>query len=143
MTLVKFRPNRFMIPDYSGFNQVFDSFFNDTALPEREWMPSVDLAESKDGYELTAEIPGMDRKDINVSLRDNVLTLSGEKKIEKEEEDKNRFRSERVFGKFERSFTLAEEVKSDEIQAAYKDGVLTIQIPKDEKKNAPKMISVN
>ncbi|MBN2414284.1 Hsp20/alpha crystallin family protein [bacterium] len=132
-----------MIPDYPGFDRVFNSFFSGSELSDREWMPSVDLSESKDGYELVAEIPGMDRKDITVSLKDNILTLSGEKKIEKKDEDKNHFRSERVFGKFERSFKLAGEVKSDDIKAKYKDGVLTIEIPKDEKKNSPKMISVN
>ena len=143
MTLVRLNPTRNFFPSINNFDQLLGSFFESNTDYSAAWAPVVDLSESKEGYELTAEIPGMKKEDITVSLKDNILTVSGEKKVEKKEESKKIFRSERSYGKFERSFKLIEEVKSDSIKANYSDGILRVTIPKDEEKILPKMIKIN
>ena len=93
-----------------------------------------------------AEIPGLDEKDLNVSLHNNMLTISGEKKNERAEEDKNRnyYYCERSFGSFSRTIELPEGIKHDEVKARYKNGVLEIELPKDESARPRKIeISVN
>jgi HSP20 family protein len=97
-----------------------------------EWSPSVDISENDDNIVVNAEIPGMNKEDINVSVRDDTLTIKGEKKREREEEEENYHVVERSYGRFQRSFTLPDNVKSDDIKANYKDGVLNITIPKTE-----------
>ncbi len=97
-----------------------------------EWIPSVDIAETKDEVIVKAEVPGMTREDISISLSDNVLTLRGEKKKEKEEKGKTFYRMERSCGSFVRSFTLPTAVLANKVKAVYKDGVLEITLPKSE-----------
>lgn len=123
-----------------------DRFFSDFGLDWKNsdsvWNPSVDLSETEDGYEIKAEIPGMNKKDIKISCRDNVLRLSGERKHEEDEKGKNYHRAERTYGAFQRSFRLPHEVKVEEINAKYRDGVLYVEIPKAEKAK-PKEIAVS
>ncbi len=97
-----------------------------------EWMPSVDIAETKDEIKVKAEVPGMTKEDISISLADNVLTLRGEKKQEKEEKGKTFYRMERSYGSFARSFSLPTAVLANKVKAVYKDGVLEITLPKSE-----------
>jgi len=92
--------------------------------------PAVDIAEKDNAYDLTAELPGMDEKNVEVKLVNGSLTIKGEKKEEKEEKKKDYYLSERTFGSFERSFTLPEGVDTDKIEASFKKGVLTIKLPK-------------
>jgi HSP20 family protein len=92
--------------------------------------PHVDLTETDKGYEVVAELPGLDQKDIDVELKDDVLTLSGEKKEEREETRKEYRVSERQFGSFRRSFRLPSEIDQNKISADFKNGVLTITLPK-------------
>ena len=92
--------------------------------------PAVDVAETNNGYEVTAELPGMDESNIEVKLADDVLTIKGEKKEEKEEKKKDYYVSERRFGSFERSFTVPDGVDTGKIEANFKNGVLTITLPK-------------
>jgi len=121
-------------------DRVFDDFFSlkPTNLFDSEWLPKVDIEESDKEFHVTAELPGMDEKDINVTLEKNILTISGTKDDRKEEKDekKKTYYSERHYGSFSRSITLPEEIKTDGIRAKFKKGVLTINIPRDE--NAPK-----
>jgi HSP20 family protein len=107
----------------------------------QNWTPAVDIFEDKDKYIVKAEIPGMKREDIDVSLDGHTLTLSGERKHEEEKTEGENYRSERYFGRFQRSITLPSEVKTDNIEAAYKDGVLTVTLPKSEEAK-PKQIQV-
>jgi HSP20 family protein len=93
-------------------------------------MPAVDVAESEKAFELTAELPGMDEKTIEVKVVDGNLTIKGEKQEEKEEKKKDYYLHERRFGSFERSFELPESVDVDKIGAAFKKGVLTVTLPK-------------
>jgi HSP20 family protein len=97
-----------------------------------EWMPLVDIAETKDEVIVKAEIPGMTKEEISISLSDNVLTLRGEKKKEKEEKGKTFYRMERSYGSFVRSLTLPTAVLAGKVKAVYKDGVLEITLPKSE-----------
>jgi len=107
----------------------------------RGWNPAVDLYEDKDSVFVKAELPGLKKEDIDVSLEDGVLTISGERKSEEKVEGKEACRSERFYGQFRRSITLSSEVKADQVTAAYKDGVLTVTLPKVEAAK-PKQIEV-
>jgi len=98
----------------------------------REWFPFLDVAETKNELVVKAEVPGMDPKDIDLSLSDGVLTIKGEKRHEKEEKESDYHLVERSYGAFTRSVQLPKEVKSDKISASYKDGILKITLPKSE-----------
>ncbi|MBK6766705.1 MAG: Hsp20/alpha crystallin family protein [bacterium] len=100
--------------------------------PLRSWAPDVDIAENPESYEIHAELPGMREEDINLTLNNNVLTVSGEKKREIKEEKDNFVRVERSYGKFERSFSLPNNITADRVSANYADGVLKITLPKAE-----------
>jgi len=97
-----------------------------------EWLPSLDVSETKNELVVKAEVPGMDAKDIDISLSDGMLTIKGEKKQEKEEKEADYHLVERSYGAFVRSVQLPKEVKADKINASYKDGVLKITLPKSE-----------
>ncbi len=92
--------------------------------------PAVDVAEKDKAYEITAELPGMDEKNIDVKIANGMLTIKGEKKEEKEEKKKDYYLSERRYGSFERRFQVPEGVESDKIEASFKKGVLTVTLPK-------------
>ena len=99
------------------------------------WTPALDVHEDKDNFVIQAELPGMKREEIDVSLHDGALSISGERKTEKKYEEAEVYRTERFFGKFQRTVTLPAPVAADKVKAQYKDGVLTITLPKTEDKN--------
>ncbi len=103
------------------------------------WRPVLDVSETPQQVVVKAELPGMDPKEIDISLHDNILTLRGERKQEKEEKDENYHRVERSYGAFVRSFRLPAEVESEKVDASYKDGVLTIKLKKTAKSAAKKI----
>ena len=129
-------------------NEMFDSFFRDfEGEPFGEWrdqfVPTIDVKEDDKELTVTAELPGMDEKDIDVLLERNALTLKGEKKEEKEEKDKNYWHMERRYGSFQRVIPLPEGVDTDKATASFKKGVLHITVPKTEQaKAAVKKITV-
>ena len=98
--------------------------------------PKVDVAETEDGYQIEAELPGLDEKDVSVTLSDDVLTIKGEKKAAREEKKKDYYLSERSYGTMERSFRLPEGVDADKITAEFKKGVLSIALPKSREAKA-------
>ena len=106
------------------------------------WAPAMDLYEDKDNFFVRAELPGMKREEIDVSLHDGSLTISGERKNEGEFKDAEVCRSERFVGRFQRTVTLPTAVSADKVKAQYKDGILTITLPKAEEAK-PKHIDVN
>ncbi len=106
------------------------------------WNPAVDLYEDKDNVIVKAELPGLKKEDIEVSINDGVLSISGERKSEAKFEDAETHRSERFVGRFQRTLTLPADVKGDEVKAQYKDGVLTVTLPKAEEAK-PKQIEVS
>jgi len=106
------------------------------------WSPALDLYDDKDALVVSAELPGMKKEEINISLHENVLTISGERRHERENKEGETFRSERYFGKFQRSVSLPTKVQVNGVKASYKDGILTVQLPKAEEAK-PKQIEVN
>ena len=147
MALVRWRPFRDLVSIQDEMNRVFNDSFGrvpsrfDTELSHSEWSPSVDISETKDEIVVKAEVPGMNKDDIKITLQDNVLTLKGERKQEKEEKDTNFYRMERYYGSFARSFSLPTVVQADKIKASYKDGILNITLPKTEEVK-PKQIPI-
>ncbi|UVT16123.1 MAG: Hsp20/alpha crystallin family protein [Nitrospira sp.] len=111
------------------------------AITVAEWSPLVDISEDDKEYLIKAEIPEMKKEDIKLNVHDDVLTITGERKYEKEEKSKKYHRVERAYGSFVRSFTLPEDADGTKVGAEYKDGVLKIHLPKSEKVK-PKAIEV-
>ncbi|MEE8328197.1 MAG: Hsp20/alpha crystallin family protein [Nitrosomonadaceae bacterium] len=112
--------------------------YTDTAT---DWVPAVDIKEVRDAYEVVADVPGVEPKDIDVSLDDGVLTVKGERKSESKDEGEGYTRTERTYGSFYRRFTLPDTADADNISAKTEHGVLKLRIPKKEKA-LPKKISV-
>ena len=107
---------------------------------EHPWSPAVDVAESGSGYVVTVELAGAKKDDVTVECHDNLLTIKGEKKHEREEQDEHRHFVERSFGSFTRSFRMPPDA-SDDIQASFRDGVLTVEVKKHEEKK-PKVVAI-
>lgn len=122
-------------------SDTFRSFFDEGYEEKFNWRPSVDLEESGDNYMISAELPGIKKEDIKISIVDNKVLLSGEVNEEKNVEDTNYYLKERVRGKFSRSFTLPSPVDSSKADASYKDGILRLTIPKAEEAK-PKEIEI-
>jgi HSP20 family protein len=103
----------------------------------RKIMPAVDVVESEKAYEVAAELPGMDEKNIEIKVVNGILTMKGEKQEQKEEKKKDYYLQERSFGSFERSFEVPESVDADKIEARFKKGVLTLTLPKKAEAQKP------
>jgi len=147
MQLIRFNPMRDMFGLRSPFNRFFDDRFYPAAaknseMKEWNWNPVVDIFEEKDTIVIKAELPGVDKKDINIDVKGRVLTLKGERSAENEVKEDNYYRRERTYGRFERAFTLPVEVDPDKIKADYKDGVLKIDVPRPEE-HKPRQITVH
>jgi len=106
-----------------------------------DWTPSVDISETEGEYQIKAEIPDVKKEDVKVTLEDDVLTIQGERKQEKEEKGKKFHRIERSYGSFVRSFSLPDVIEAEKVKAEFKDGVLNLHLPKSEKAK-PKAIEV-
>jgi len=105
------------------------------------WTPPIDLFEDKDSFIVRAELPGMKKEEIDLSLHDGSLSISGERKAEGKYQDAEVYRTERFFGRFQRTITFSAPVAADQVRAQYKDGVLTVKLPKTEEAK-PKHIDV-
>jgi HSP20 family protein len=115
---------------------------NDTDFSIAEWSPTVDIEEDDNNYLIRADVPGVDKKDIDVRLDNGVLSITGEKKVEKETgKGSKQHRTERYCGSFSRRFTLPTAIRPDKVDASYKDGVLTVKVPKAENAR-PKSIEI-
>jgi HSP20 family protein len=125
-------------------DQFFNGFFESrgrSGSSNREdlfssFVPNLNVSEDETTVEISVELPGMNEKDIEVSLEKNLLTIKGEKKVKQQERERAYYHMERRFGSFQRSIRLADDIKLDNIQAAFKDGVLVITLPKAEKEQA-------
>jgi len=111
-------------------------------LTSRTWMPPVDVRETDEAYLLSAELPGLTKDDIQITFENGVLRLSGERRFEKDEQKDNYHRIERAYGSFNRSFTLGSGVDPSKVNAAFKDGVLTITVPKTPE-TKPRKIAIS
>jgi HSP20 family protein len=130
MTLVKFEPLKELETLSERMQRYFDDFPSFGFDFSNSFTPRIDISDDEKNVFVEAEIPGVNKDDLKITLKDNILTLKGEKKIEKEKKDKNYYRSERCYGSFQRSFTLPVDVDSNKIDAKYNDGTLTLKMEK-------------
>ena len=151
MALVKWNPSRELLSIEREFNKMFNSLSNrfgfgngddvDKEYENAVWSPSSDIYEDKENYVLTLDLPGIKKDNVKISYVDGQLNISGERKNEKESKDGTYHRVERSYGKYFRSFSLPKEIKDDKIDAEFKDGQLTITVPKAEEVK-PKEIDI-
>ena len=151
MAIVRFNPARDLLNVEREFNRMFKSIDDSFGFLKKEdsddeyenavWMPLTDVYEDKDDYKITADLPGIKKEDVKISVSDGKLSISGERKQEEETKDAKYHRIERTFGKYYRSFTLPKEIKEDNIKADFKDGQITVTIPKAEEVK-PKEIAI-
>ena len=134
MAIIRWDPFRDLVTLREKMNRLFEDAFTSRGeekdLIASSWTPSVDIYETETNLVLTAELPGIDEKDIEIKIEDNTLTLKGERKFEKETKEENYHRLERAFGSFYRSFTLPHHVDQDKITAESENGILRITMPK-------------
>ena len=147
MFLTKFRPLEDSLSSWRPFltddvDNFAEWFFPNTAGTDGFSSPNIDLYDDKEDLVVRAEIPGANEKDIDVSLEDGILSIKGERKLENEDNKDSYYRIERSYGSFSRSFKRPVEVKTGDARARYKNGILEIRIPKEEKAK-PKKIEIN
>ena len=147
MNLVRWNPWSEMSTLQNRINSLFNEPFfrsggEDDQFNMGSWYPAVDMFENDDKIVIKAELPGVDKKDISVDVKDRVLTLSGERSYDHEVKEENYYRRERACGKFKRAFNLPADVDPDKIKADFKDGVLKVELPKPEAQK-PKRITVH
>jgi HSP20 family protein len=147
MNLVRWNPWSEMSTLQNRINSLFNEPFfrsgsEDDQLSLGSWYPAVDMFENDDKIVIKAELPGVDKKDISVEVKDRVLTLCGERNYDHEVKEENYYRRERACGKFKRAFNLPADVDPDKIKADFKDGVLKVELPKPEAQK-PKRITVH
>ena len=142
--LVKWQnPARSLFNVNNNLDSFFEDFFGNRMLTsdDTQISPRINVEENENEWVISAELPGVAKEDVKVNFQDNYLTISGEKKFEQEEKDKNYHRVERSYGKFGRSLKIGNAILSEKIDAEYKDGILTIHLPKAEEAK-PKLIDV-
>ena len=146
MAIVRWEPFRDLVTTQKEFDRLFREAFSpmsgETELSTRSWAPPVDIYETEDAIVLKAELPGVDPKDVEVRVEDNNLYLKGERKFEKEVKEQNYHRVERSYGSFARSFSLPNSISADKVKAEFKDGLLTLTMPKREEAK-PKTIKID
>jgi HSP20 family protein len=135
MAIVRWDPFRDLAVLHDRMNRLFDETLSrgrngEPAELTGAWTPSVDVFENPDKFEIVAELPGLTKDDIQLELKENVLTLRGERKFENEYKDQTCHRMERSYGQFVRSFSLPTQVEAGKVEAKFKDGILTVTVPK-------------
>ena len=137
MAFIKYNPGGRNCEDNS-FSKMVDKFFNDsltnTTAESQYFSPKVDISETKNDFQIELAVPGMKKEDFVIDMKDDQLTISGERKRIDKNEEKSYHSLETSYGKFSRSFYLPEHIKAEKIDATYAEGILKISIPKDEKK---------
>jgi HSP20 family protein len=147
MAMIRWEPVAELNTIQNEMNRLFNTFFDQPAPTGRSggtgrrWMPAMDLVETGDHYLLRADLPGLSDDDVNLQLQDNVLTISGERRAQHNEDEEGYYRLERAFGSFARSLTLPDGVNPDGVQAHFDRGVLEIRIPKPEQKK-PRQVQI-
>ena len=147
MAIARWDPFRDVATLQDRINRIFNESFGrsrdlDEEVSLYDWSPPVDIYETGDGIVLKVELPGVNKDDVSVEVKDNVLTLKGERLLDPEIKDENYYRKERSFGKFNRSFSLQQTINPDLIKASFKNGVLTVEIPRPEEEK-PKQVTVD
>ena len=144
MTITRLTPRSSLINYHNEIDHLLNSVYGKKAETNNECLicPNVDIEEFDTSYSLHLELPGVGKKDININIKENILTIDGKKKSGKDSKSDKYYHSERVFGKFRRTFHLPDLVDRNKIEAVFNDGVLSISIPKLEEA-LPKQIEVN
>ena len=146
MAIVRWEPLREFTTLQNEMNRLFNTFADPSgqsrgADVRRHWIPAMDLVEAGDHYVLRADLPGLSETDVNIQLEDSVLTISGERKTEHDQQQEGYYRLERAFGAFSRSLTLPDGVDPERVQAHFDRGVLELRIPKPEQKK-PRTVTI-
>jgi HSP20 family protein len=145
MSVTRWDPFQDLFSIQNEMNQLFNRFFGQQPRPgepgQRPWAPLLDIAERKDAYLVTVEVPGVKPEDLDITLEGGVLTVQGERRFQQEATEQRWHRVERGYGAFRRSITLPSQVRADAIEASYQDGVLHVTVPKAEAA-MPKRIEV-
>ncbi|MGE0771568.1 MAG: Hsp20/alpha crystallin family protein [Cyclobacteriaceae bacterium] len=142
MSIIRYNPLDF---EPVSFSSMVDRFFNDalSRTDRNSFMPKADIIENDNSFEVHMAAPGLNKEDFNIELKDNMLTISGERRFSTEKKDRNYHAVETQYGSFSRSFTLPENVDASKINAKYNNGILELTIPKDEKKTLKTNIKVS
>jgi HSP20 family protein len=149
MALLRWEPVAELNTLQSEMNRLFNTVFDPSTRTSRDasggtsprWLPPMDLLETRDHYVLRADLPGLADADVNVQFEDNVLTISGERTAEHDDQQEGYYRLERAFGAFSRSLTLPDGVDPDTVQAHFERGVLEVKVPKPEQKK-PRQVQI-
>jgi HSP20 family protein len=146
MTMIKWSPAREIASLQQGINRLFEDVFSQSGDYDSDtmggWRPPVDIIDTEAAIIIYAEIPGVDKSVVDIEVKENVLSISGERTVDNAVGNGSYMRSERVFGKFARSFALPAMIPTEKITASFKDGVLKITIPKPEQEQ-PRRVSIN
>ena len=141
MALIKYRrPNTDVFS--TGFHDIMDELFSNVQTTRDSFVPSIDISETDTSFEILAQVPGISKDDIHINLENSRLTISGERKFEKEENGKKFHRVETQYGSFSRSFQLPDSIDQESIKATYENGILAITISKKEEE-AKKQIEIH
>ena len=144
MTLLRFEPMRDLDHLTNRFQRLFDDFPGFHGYSNDSFSPRIDISENEKSLLINAEIPGVDKENLKITLQDNIITIEGEKKKVVNDKNANYFREERSFGKFKRCFTLPAEVDSDKVDAKFNNGILEITLNKLEpKEQKERVIELN
>jgi HSP20 family protein len=145
VTIVRWEPLREVSSLQTEMNRLFNTMFESPTVGNggtRRWSPAMDLLETEDHFVLRADLPGMREEDVAIELEDNVLTVSGERKADHEENGEGFYRVERAFGSFSRSLTLPLGIDAEAVNAGFTNGVLEVRIPKPEQRK-PRKIAIS
>jgi HSP20 family protein len=145
VTIVRWEPLREVSSLQTEMNRLFNTMFESPTVGNggtRRWSPAMDLLETEDHFVLRADLPGMREEDVAIELEDNVLTVSGERKADHEENGEGFYRVERAFGSFSRSLTLPRGIDAEAVNAGFTTGVLEVRIPKPEQRK-PRKIAIS
>jgi HSP20 family protein len=144
MALVRWDTGREVDTLQTEMNRVFDAFFGNrpgNGGTAQRWVPAMDLVEDKNDLVLRADLPGLSEDDVDIEVKDGVLTISGERKTEEKKEEEGYYRVERAFGRFSRSLTLPDGIDPEQVKAKFDNGVLEVRIPKPEERK-PHRVSI-
>jgi HSP20 family protein len=145
MAVVKWDPFRDLISIQDRMNKLFEQTLSrsrdEEGIAATTWTPAVDIYETPETIVMKAELPGLTRDDLDIQIRDNTLTLRGERRFAKDVQEENYLRIERAYGSFQRSFTLPTTIQQEKVRAVFKDGVLELTLPKAESAK-PKKIAI-
>lgn len=146
MAIVRWQPYGAVANLQNSINKLFNDAFSRTNVDEdfalSAWKPVVDIFDKDDAIVIHAELPGVKKEDVAIEVKDNVMTLRGERSESKEIKEEKYYRKERTFGSFHRAFSLPSAINPDTIKATFKDGVLEIEIPKPEEQK-PKQVKIS